>query len=434
MSPPVFVNTLRRLRQLPASPVDRNIRLLYLEIFWAGILGGMVSFNDAFALRLGASNALVGLLTAAPPLIVAALSIPAARLLERHADRRPYMLWGLLLSRLGYLGVALLPLLEPSNTATWLVIWLVVLNVPMILFNAGWMPLLADILPEGRRAFVFSRRNIIYFAVIAVVTYAAGRWLNATAFPSNYQTLYAFGAAAAFLSCAVLERLTIPPSVVHSREASPRHKRIPIPTVSWRAVRHEVREEVRSHRPFWNLTLGSFIFTFGIWMSSPLFILYFVRELHADDAWIGLFRGVQNFAVVGGFLLGERLIRWKGFRRVLVYMGPLSPLYPFAVALFADLNLSLIAVVVIGLINPCLDLSRANLLLKFPPRERRASYVSFWTTIMNVGAVIAPLLSVAIADRIGLRAGLIVAACVRLAGALLFFVFKIEEPPAEATC
>ncbi|GAB4442360.1 MAG: hypothetical protein Kow00120_11200 [Anaerolineae bacterium] len=422
---------LRKRWSLPDSPVDRNIRLLYFEMFWSAILGGAITFNEAFAIRLGASNALVGLLSSAPPLIVVTLSIPAARLLERQTDRRPYLLWSLLLMRLGYIVVALLPLLAPAYTANWLVAWLVTLNVPATLFNAGWMPLMADILPERRRAFVFSRRNIIYFAVTAGVTFVAGSWLNATAFPSNYQTLYAFGAAAALVGCATLEKLTIPPSTVPPHGKPTRRRRIPIPTVSLRAVRSEVREEIRGHRSFWNLTVSSFAYTFGIWMSSPLFALYWVRELNADDGWIGLNSGVKSLAVVGGFLLGERLIRRYGFKRVLARMGPLSSLYPFLMALVPDLTFILFAGVMIGFINPCLDLSRTNLLLKLAPRERRATYTSFWITIMNAGAVLAPLLSVALADRIGLRWALFVAATVRLSGALLLLALKIEEPPEE---
>ena len=422
-----WVSAVHRFWRPPSSTVDKNIRLLYLEIFWSAILGGVVTFNDAFVIRLGAPNALVGLLASAPPLIVALLTIPAARLLERHADRRPYMFWGLLLNRIGYLVVALLPLFAPHQTAAWVVAGFVVLNLPVTLFNAGWMPLLADVVPEQRRAYVFSRRNIIYFAVTAAVTFVAGRWLSASAFPTNYQTLYAFGAAAALISCATLERLVVPPCDVPKREAPVRHRHVWFPAVSWDAMRNEFR----NHRPFWNLTLNSLVFNFGIWMSVPLFTLFFVRELNADDGWIGLKNGLNSLAVVGGFLLAERLIRWRGFRWVLTVLGPLSPLYPFSVALLADLDLILFAVMFVSFVNPSLDLSRSNLLLKLSPRERRASYVGFWTTIMNAGAVIAPLISVALADRIGLRAGLIVAGGVRLAGALLFFVLKLDEPPAE---
>jgi MFS family permease len=407
-------------RPLPTE-LHNNIRLLYVEILWAAILAGVTSFNAAFAVRLGASSALIGWLNSAPALIAAVLSIPAARFLEWRADRRPYILWSLLVTRLGYLVVALLPTLAPQNTATWLVTWLILLNVPNTVFVAGWNPLLAEILPERRRAWVLSRRNIISAGTLAAVTFLAGRWLKATAFPTNYQAIYAFGVAAALVSNAFLERLTIPSTAVAEQQA-PRGR------ISWRAV----RERVLRNRSFLSMTFNSLVFNFGMGMSAPLFILYFVRELNADDGWIGLNSAVGSLATMCGFYVGERLVRRKGFHWVMVHLMPLSPLYPFLVALFPNLTLILLAGVLIGLINSGMTLGHFNVLLKLCPGERRASYLGFYSTIMNGAAFLAPLLSVALADRIGLRATLFLAAGVRLTGGLLFHVLKVEEPPEEA--
>ena len=429
MLPPSF-SRIRR-RWLPASTtLEHNTRLLYIEVFWAAVLSGVTSFDSAFAIRLGASNALIGLLSSAPPLIIAALAIPAARMLERREDRRPYLFWSLFLMRAGYLLVAVLPILAPQHAAVWLVALLIALNIPNAVFTAGWSPMLADILPERRRAFVFSRRSIFSAGMVALVTFIAGLWLNATAFPSNYQTLYALGAAASFMSCLTLERLIIPPPAVDSPAPKPVGRRFQLPAISWGAI----KAERQANRSFWNLTVTAFVFNFGIGMSSPLFVLYWVRELNADDGWIGLNNGIKSLAVVVGYFLAEQLIRRKGFKWVFMRLSPLSFLYPFLSALLPDLTFILVLGVMIGLINPGIDLSRINLLLKLAPPRRRPTYMSFYTTVMNLGAVVAPLLSVALAGVVGLRAGLFIAALVRLSGGLLALVFKVEEPaePVQA--
>jgi hypothetical protein len=403
---------------------EHNIRILYIELIGAGVLGGVASFNAAFAVRLGASEELIGLLNSVPPLIAALVSIPAARFMEGHTDRRPYILWSLLLTRLGYLGVAILPSLVTQRTATWLVIWLIALNLPSAIFVVGWQPMLADILPERRRAFVFSRRNIINALIAATSSFVAGFWLRSTVFPSNYQVMYAVGVLGAIHSCMMLEGLVIPPSEVISRRRV-RTRHFAISAASLRVV----RERVLSNRAFISMTFNTMVFDFGLWMSVPLLTLYFVRELNADDGWLGVHSTLASLATVGGFYMWERVIRRRGFYWTLVRTMPFSFLYPFCVALFPSLMLILVFDVMIGFINSGMNLSHFNVLLKVCPRDRRASYLGFYNTVANVVAFLAPLAAVALSRQIGIRSTLLVAACLRLTGGLLFQVFRFQEPP-----
>ena len=75
-----------------ASPdvVQQNIRNLYLEVFFAGLMQAVVSFNSAYVIRLGASNEMVGLLTSLPALVTAIASIPSARFMQGR--RKPCQL------------------------------------------------------------------------------------------------------------------------------------------------------------------------------------------------------------------------------------------------------------------------------------------------------------------------------------------------------
>jgi hypothetical protein len=49
--------------------VERNLRYLVIEMFWAAIFTGCVSFNAAYMIRLGGSNLLISLLTSGAALI-----------------------------------------------------------------------------------------------------------------------------------------------------------------------------------------------------------------------------------------------------------------------------------------------------------------------------------------------------------------------------
>ena len=99
----------RRLLRAPQSVTERNTYYLYAEVIFAGFLSAAASFNAAYILRLGGSNALVGLMSSLPALVASLLYLPSARLLERRTHYRPWVVWSLFLARVGYALIALPP-------------------------------------------------------------------------------------------------------------------------------------------------------------------------------------------------------------------------------------------------------------------------------------------------------------------------------------
>ena len=74
---PSFIYRLLRLNL--DNQDDRNALFLVVEVFFAAVLGAAATFNAAFALRLGATNEDIGLLTSLPALLAVVISIPAGR-------------------------------------------------------------------------------------------------------------------------------------------------------------------------------------------------------------------------------------------------------------------------------------------------------------------------------------------------------------------
>src|SRR5512135_3130402 len=91
---------------------DRNAWYLVLELFWASLLGSVATFNAAYAIRLGADNIQVSLLSSIPALTAVLVSYPAGHFLERRARRMPWILGTLFASRATFLLVAAAPWLH----------------------------------------------------------------------------------------------------------------------------------------------------------------------------------------------------------------------------------------------------------------------------------------------------------------------------------
>jgi len=413
------------LRLNLATADDRNAWNLYVELFWASILGIAAAFNAAFAVRLGAENSHIGLLNSLPALAAILVSVPAGRFLERRAKRQAWVLGSLFVNRMGYVLVALVPWLPTAglNKGAVLVALLVAMSFPVNFFSVGFSAMLGDVIPERRRATVFATRNIINTGMLSVGMWLAGRWLNRVTFPLDYQAMYLVGFLASMLSMVYLVKIRVP----DARAAAPiAHAARPL-REQWRAL----RQVMRDRNDFVRIVVDTLLYGLGAWTAAPLYILYFVRELHASDAWIGLHGTVANVAAIAGYALWRRLIGRWGESRTLKRTVMGAGLYPLLVGLSPSLTPILFAAALNGLIAPGVNLSHFSTLLKVCPEKHRPSFIGFYTTIMNVGAFIAPLVGVALADRFGLGPTLVGCGAFWLVGALSFRVWPIRVADTE---
>src|SRR5262249_3873786 len=152
-------------------------------VFFAGLMQAVVSFNSAYVIRLGASNEMVGLLTSLPALVTAIASIPSARFMQSRRKRKFWMLGSLTAYRGGYLMLAILPWLLRDNLFTasiFIVWWFILLNLPLFFFGNDGNAVLGELLPDNRRAFVFSRRSIIVSLTVAFGSALVGQLLFQT--------------------------------------------------------------------------------------------------------------------------------------------------------------------------------------------------------------------------------------------------------------
>jgi MFS family permease len=393
------------------SGAEYNARYLEIEVFWAGLLSAAAAFNAAYALRLGATNAEIGLLSSIPALLALLITIPAGQLLNRRARRMPWVVGSLALARAGYLMVALIPFLRLPNPGA-LVIWaLILLSAPASVFGVGWNSMLADVVPEEKRARLFAARNIISAAVITAGAFVAARWLAVTVFPINYQVVYLVGFAGAAISTFYITRMRVPDSVVAPATTQ---------RITPRVLIAGARDAFRQQPDFTKIVVSTLAHGVGLWMIGPIYVLYFVRQLGASDGWIGANATIANLTPVIGYAIWQRVVARRGENWVLRLTISLIGFYPVLVGLTPNLTLILIWTALQGLIAPGVNLGHFPMLLKVCPAEGRPLYIGIYTTIMNIGAFVMPLVGVWLADRIGFMPVLIVGGAMCLLGSSLF--------------
>ncbi|MBC7236098.1 MAG: MFS transporter, partial [Chloroflexi bacterium] len=350
------------------------------------------------------------------------LFIPSARILERQKHHGPWIVGGLVLARAGYLLILVLPFLLHSLLPELTVAILVAMTVPSVFFSTAWSPMLSDVIPERSRATVLAWRSILSSATIAPLVYFFGRWLDRGVFPRNYQWMYGVGLLGGFFSAYLISRIKIPERNETTTPVRPQRGN--------RQWRQALRELTQANRGFVRIIINTLLFDLGAWTVGPLYIVFFVRELGASDSWVGLHSTLAHIGVVAGYWVWRWIIKRIGENKAMLIALPLVSTYAFMVALVPQLTFILFAGFLINVLAPGVNLSHGVIFLRLLPVERRPTWIALYSTVMNVGAFVCPLIGVAISKAIGIVPMLLIGGAMRMAGAMLFYLFPVVEEGA----
>lgn len=414
------------------TPVDRNLFYLCVEIVPIGIAAGAFAFNGPFVLKLGGSNALLGAMASLPALMIILFAFPAARLMERVRDRRPWITGTLGLSRMAYLVIGIAPWLLPHELAAYAIVGAVVVQaIPLALFNTAFTVLIADVCPPNRRSALFAMRTTLLSASVAVGAFASGLFLDVAPFPLNYQILNLIGFVLAQYSTWLVDRIVLP---VHSPAAAAVEAVRHTAAAARQSIAERIaawRRFVTEHRPYVNFNIVTLICWLGAWGAAPLYTIYFVRELGLSNSWIGLNSTLAQVAVVVSASLWTKLIARKGDLWVLLRTVLLTGVYPVLIVLLPWPT----PILMLGFLNTLNDtgigITHPSLFFDIIPPAKRNSFVAAHSIMMNVGAMIAPLAAAPLADSIGVAPVLIICGLFRFGGGILFWLMP-PRPPAPA--
>jgi MFS family permease len=403
---------LRRLRsRLHRADVDqRNEILLYAQRAAEGLLGGgALAFVSVFLVRIGTPNWLIGLYTSLPALVMMLSVLPAGSLVQR----RPDLVRTVNRSRVLYRGMmgcfAFLPWFS-GVAAPYLMVGLGSLAaLPHAVFSVANTTLLGRVVPPDQRARVLSNRLAINRFVMAFIAILAGFWLEAVAWPLNYQVLFFGLLISTVASAAIFARLRVPPL---SSEAQARRKKIPL---------SQMLPMVRRNPSFLRFLVAALIFRMGTYVPTALYPIYRVRVLGATDAWLGSLMTIERaLQMVIFFLLGKLLSRPR-YRRWLWIPCLGMGLFPLTTALATRPTMLLIPALIGGFMAPGMSVFLSNTLIHTSPDGQRPTFAAINTFSVQLTAFIGPLLGTFLADIIGIQGALVLGALLLMVGAIAFW-------------
>ncbi|MCX9010768.1 MAG: MFS transporter [Candidatus Methanoperedens sp.] len=361
----------------------------------AALTGGV--FLVAFALKLGASNMLIGLLAAIPPL-VQLIQIPCIYLVESHRVRRKVCVYTAFSSRILWLFIALIPFLFSGGTGLTVLLIAILLSTTLsAVGGCSWNSWMHDFLPHNRLGSIFSKRMSLAIGLGIPFSLAAGlfieRWKDL--FPQyelyGYSILFSMGFIAGTLGVYFVSTIPEP-------RMPPLEGKVNFINLILKPLKDTNFRRLIIFMSSWN---------FAINLAAPFFTVYMLRVLGLGMSSIVMFMVLSQIANISFLRIWGKLADRFSNKSVLSVSGPLFLLSIFTWIFTGmpgryGLTIPLLVAIHIfsGISTAGVILASGNIGLKLAPRGKATSYLAASSFINSLAAGSAPILGGALADRL----------------------------------
>lgn len=351
-----------------ATPTQKkNFNNVQMDAVGVGLASAAAPFLPVFLTRLGATNFQVSLLTAMPAFTGLFLAIAVGRFLQSRRNVVPWFSSARLLIISCYALTGILSWIVPKQHAVpaVLAVWAMA-TIPQTIINIAFSVVMNAVAGPGGRYVLLSRRWSILGLTSAITVTVAGQILNRVSFPTNYQLVFIGLATGGLISFYFSSHIELPDA-----EPMPRAAGLSLPQRFKNYV-----NLIRSERAFVSFTAKRFVYLSGATLAVPLFPIYYVREVQATDAWIGVINSIQTAVTLLGYLLWARQGKNRGSRFVLLWTTLGLALYPALVASTHRVQWIALYAGLAGIFQAGLNLVFFDELMKTVPVQHSATFVS----------------------------------------------------------
>lgn len=402
----------------------RNFRIVQIDAIGVGLSSAAAPFLPVFLTRMHATATQIGLLTTMPGITGLLLAIPVGRFLQKQRNIVPWFSLARLLVISAYAATGIVPFFLPEEyvVVAVLAIWAAV-TLPQTMVAVAFSVVMNAVAGPQKRYDLMSRRWSILGLTSAITVALAGQVLDWIDFPLNFQVVFLGLSVGGLISYYFSSRIQIPDSE-------------PIPeTGEKRSLRQNITaylDLVRNQPDFVSFSLKRLVFLSGVSLAAPIFPLYYVRVVQASNAWIGTLSTLQTLTMLVGYSLWTRQSRLRGSRFVLLMTTLGMSLFPALVASTQKIEIIAVFAVLAGIFQAGLDLVFFDELMRTVPVQYSATFVSLAQSMQHLSTILSPLIGTTIAEVTSLQVALIVSACLRLIGFMLFLLpLKKKEQPLE---
>ncbi len=353
---------------------------------FATLTGGV--FLTGFALQLGMSDFMIGLL-AAMPFTATLFQIPISYSISKFDRRKQTAMWAALLARSIWLPVLLVAVFPLSSQfdRNQIILWLLFISYACVSVSyVAWLSWMSDLVPDDIRGSFFGTRNMLCGAAGMFITVVFGKLLdkfNAQmlgGLPTGFVVTFISAVILGLTSLHYMKRIPEPSSIAQGDGQSSFRELIGLP----------LKEP--NFRRFLTFAL---LWGFSVNVASPFFTLYFLRDLKFSYSFVAFLAMLSAVADLLGMQIWGRISDKVKNKAVIQFAGWVVIFLPLAwVTVRPD---SLVIPVVLHVIGggfwAGIHLCLNNLLLRIAHKDNKTIFFSVYHIAGGLGAATGPLLA-----------------------------------------
>lgn len=370
-----------------------------------------------FAQRIGASDYQIAYLSSLPALIGVFALIPGGILIDSVKNKKKIISSIMFSHKAFYLLLALVPLVDKVYQPWLFVILVGLMNLPGSVSMTGFQSSIGDVFSDKNRGIAMGLRNRYSTIFGMIIAFTSGQLL--TKIPSTNEeaiTLYQIFFIVAFL-IAQLEVFS------YSRFRGIKNTKQESNSTYFHSVKETLTlKNLLKQKKFLAFTGCSLLFHFGWQMGWPLFGIYTVKYLNANEVWLSAITIASSLSAFIAYTVWAKLADKKGNSIMLSISTLGMAITPILYAASSSLPALVLFNVIIGISVSGTVLILFNILLDVTPTKNRTVYIALYNTLLNISAAISPIIGVAIKDRFDIYIALIIVGCLRFIGSISFFV------------
>lgn len=379
------------------APRNRVIRLFTYEGILITLINNLVnSHNNLYAIRLGAGDFELGLVTMLPQLIGMLVLIPGGILTDVLKDKRDMVTSALFAVACIYVLIGFVPMLGSYRLMSYIAL-LAISSAPMTIYNVSWQAYFSDVVHPNGRNRVLAVRTSLSFLIGISITLLAGALLSSASSNAEkirlHQVFLWLAAALLLIQIFVLKGI--------KSEKLKSGKLLSISELKNAFV------DLIHNRKFLGFVSVAILFYMTWHMDWTLYFIGQVQYLGMDEAWlsyVNIGNAIIQFLTMG---IWSRINSRRGVRFAIIFgsLGlSLCPLGMIFTTSIHTANAKLIFLIINTLFNITLATTALNILqclLQVIPEKNKTLNISIYTALVMLSNGVMPFVGVSIYQFLG---------------------------------
>lgn len=394
---------------------DSNIRFFILNGIFFTIMATLTkSYIPKFLYRIGGNDSDISLYNSFTGLATMISAIPAIVFANRSKNKKKTMTRFLLFSRFMIFPLIITPLLDVKIAPLVFIILISIMLIPDAIGSTVFQSFVGDaFLPERRSSALSYKSYYSSFIQIVLLIFLSLIFTLPVYTDSQiillYQVFFVIGGI-----FGILEIL----SLLGIKEEN----KINMVKFNY----GEIFSSVFKNGRFLSFLFLSMFFHFSWYFGMPLFQIYQIKNLGANELWLSIFSIVSSIGMLFSYNYWNKTISIKGFSFTMIlssFILAISPLY-FIISK-TSFMLSIFSIPM-GISTAGVTIAIFMGLLNNSPEDKRIAYVGIHSVFIGAMLFIAPLISERVLNHFGMDITLLINSTLRFVACLFFYIrFKI---------